>query len=511
MAFTTLQIADATDTARTFAFYQDGSGNYYSTPVITDAAGHVLFTSGNPGVVSFPSAQAVTLSSTTITGSVAVTGTFFQATQPVSLTSTTITGSVAVTGTFFQATQPVSIASTLTTQDVSDGSVNGGTAGTKSLLSGLVYNSTPLTLTNGQQASLQGDSNGYLKVNVVTGGGSGGNAAASATGSAVPADAGYTGVSVSGTLTGVTGKTVGGVTGLDVDVNSVGGTALTLGQALSAASIPVVLPAAQITTLTPPTTVAVTQSTSPWVVSLTSTTITGTVAVTQSGSWSVTANAGTNLNTSALALETGGNLATLAGTVTAGKIAVNCTQTTSPWVVSLTSTTITGTVAATQSGTWNVGTVTTVAGVTTVSTVSAVTAITNALPAGTNTLGGVTAVGSATGGSLSYHAVGGASTNATNVKSSAGTLKSVQVYNISSSVAFLKFYNTSGTPAAGSGTPAKVIAIPGNTAGAGSNVILPPEGIAFGTGIGFTVTGGIADNDVSAITGNTVLIEIDYK
>lgn len=51
------------------------------------------------------------------------------------------------------------------------------------------------------------------------------------------------------------------------------------GQALAAASVPVVLTAAQLTTLTPVT--------------------------------SVTANAGTNLNTSALALEAGGNLATL--------------------------------------------------------------------------------------------------------------------------------------------------------------------------------------------------------
>jgi hypothetical protein len=49
-------------------------------------------------------------------GSIPVTGTFWQATQPVSiagtvavsLASTTITGSVAVTGTFWQATQPVS-------------------------------------------------------------------------------------------------------------------------------------------------------------------------------------------------------------------------------------------------------------------------------------------------------------------------------------------------------------------------------------------------------------------
>jgi hypothetical protein len=63
--------------------------------------------------------------------------------------------------------------------------------------------------------------------------------------------------------------------------------------------------------------------------------------------------------------------------------------------------TVDGTVAATQSGTWNVGTVTTVSAVTTVTTVTtvgtvtnvgtvaAVTAITNALPTGANTIGGV--------------------------------------------------------------------------------------------------------------------------
>jgi hypothetical protein len=45
--------------------------------------------------------------------------------------------------------------------------------------------------------------------------------------------------------------------------------------------------------------------------------------------------------------------------------------------------TVDGTVAATQSGTWNVGTVTTV------TTVSAVTAISNALPAGDNNIGNV--------------------------------------------------------------------------------------------------------------------------
>lgn len=54
--------------------------------------------------------------------------------------------------------------STLPTQDVSDGSVGGGTAGTFSQLAGGVYNTTLPTLTNGQQAALQLNSFGYLLV-----------------------------------------------------------------------------------------------------------------------------------------------------------------------------------------------------------------------------------------------------------------------------------------------------------------------------------------------------------
>lgn len=80
-------------------------------------------------------------------------------------------------------------------------------------------------------------------------------------------------------------------------------------------------------------------------------------------SGTVTANAGTNLNTSALALEAGGNLATIAGDTTSldGKVTA-CN---------------TGAVVI-SSGT-----------VTTVSTVTSVTAIANALPAGDNNIGNV--------------------------------------------------------------------------------------------------------------------------
>jgi hypothetical protein len=53
-------------------------------------------------------------------------------------------------------------------KDVADGSVSGGTAGTFSMLAGGVYNSAGITLTNGQQASLQLDVNGYLEVDLKT-------------------------------------------------------------------------------------------------------------------------------------------------------------------------------------------------------------------------------------------------------------------------------------------------------------------------------------------------------
>lgn len=47
----------------------------------------------------------------------------------------------------------------------SQGSATGGTAGTQSTLGGGIYNSSPPTLTSGQQAGFQFDANGNLKVN----------------------------------------------------------------------------------------------------------------------------------------------------------------------------------------------------------------------------------------------------------------------------------------------------------------------------------------------------------
>ena len=108
------------------------------------------------------------------------------------------------------------------------------------------------------------------------------------------------------------------------------------------------------------------------------------VLATQAGSWSVTANAGTNLNTSTLALETGGNLASLnTKTPSLGQALAAASVPVVLTAAQLATLTPVTTVTANQGGTWNVGTVTTV------TTVAAVTSITNALPAGTNSIGTV--------------------------------------------------------------------------------------------------------------------------
>lgn len=67
-------------------------------------------------------------------------------------------------------------AATATNQTAIQQTVAAGTVATKSVLMGGIYNSSPITMTTGQGAALQTDANGYLKVNVSVGGGTGGTA-----------------------------------------------------------------------------------------------------------------------------------------------------------------------------------------------------------------------------------------------------------------------------------------------------------------------------------------------
>lgn len=117
-----------------------------------------------------------------------------------------------------------------------------------------------------------------------------------------------------------------------------------------------------------------------------------------------------------------------------------------------------------------------------------------------------------TAGLTSYTAAG-ASTNATSVKGSAGTVYGMSLTNTSTTIYYLRMYNLSSAPTCSSSTGyVSTIPIPPAAAagGAGGREIQKNIGQAFTTGIAFCVTGGSSSTDnTNAATG--VFVEILYK
>jgi hypothetical protein len=104
-----------------------------------------------------------------------------------------------------------------------------------------------------------------------------------------------------------------------------------------------------------------------------------------------------------------------------------------------------------------------------------------------------------------FRRVSTASTNAVNVKSSAGTLYMLYAINLNAAVRYLKLYNVSGTPTVGTDTPVATFAIPASTTGAGFTVNFGP-GFDFSTGIAYAMTTGAADSDTGAVAANEIFL-----
>lgn len=118
----------------------------------------------------------------------------------------------------------------------------------------------------------------------------------------------------------------------------------------------------------------------------------------------------------------------------------------------------------------------------------------------------VTIQSGATGGDTTYHLVSAASTNATNIKASAGKVTGWYIYNSNASARKVAFHNTAGTPTAGSSVFYTIV-IPGLAA---TNVSFP-NGIDFSTGIAITTVTELTDAGSTAVGLNDLIINIYYK
>ena len=115
----------------------------------------------------------------------------------------------------------------------------------------------------------------------------------------------------------------------------------------------------------------------------------------------------------------------------------------------------------------------------------------------------------ATGGATPVKYLSAASTNSTNVKASAGTVYSIVAINTTATMYYLKLYDKATAPTCNSDTVLGSYPVPASASGSGFAMSVP-VGMAFSNGIGFCLTGAIADNDnTNAATG--VAINFTYK
>lgn len=105
------------------------------------------------------------------------------------------------------------------------------------------------------------------------------------------------------------------------------------------------------------------------------------------------------------------------------------------------------------------------------------------------------------------HLVAAGSGDATSVKGSAGTLRSVHVFNKADVPVYVKFHNTASAPTPGSG----VVLTIGVQAGLHRDVVFPGGGRAFATGIGFSIVTGIANTDSTGVTAGDCVVDAIYE
>ena len=111
------------------------------------------------------------------------------------------------------------------------------------------------------------------------------------------------------------------------------------------------------------------------------------------------------------------------------------------------------------------------------------------------------------GASTTHHAISAASTNATSVKASAGTINGGIVCNANAAARFFKLYNKASAPVVGTDAPVLTLLVP-----AGGSVAIPAGafGLRCATGIAYALTTGMAVADTGAVGAADLSVHLSY-
>lgn len=110
------------------------------------------------------------------------------------------------------------------------------------------------------------------------------------------------------------------------------------------------------------------------------------------------------------------------------------------------------------------------------------------------------------GASTTHHLISAATTNATAVKGSAGTINGGVICNSNAAARFFKLYNKATAPTVGTDTPIMTLLLP-----PGASTLLPcGQGLRCSTGIAYALTTGIAVADTAAV-GTDISVHLSYQ
>lgn len=133
------------------------------------------------------------------------------------------------------------------------------------------------------------------------------------------------------------------------------------------------------------------------------------------------------------------------------------------------------------------------------------------LAAGSDLIGDVGIQGRTTGGLLMHSKLDYVNTPE-NVKTSAGTVYGITVFNMTASPFYIKFYDETTSVDRATHTPVLRFAVPANASSSGAGFVFNvPQGLAFGNQIQYAITTGVADTDTTAISSGDAVVNIAYK